>query len=799
MRALQICLGFLACVTAFASSPSTLLGVEVAGTRPRLLLRADDATIGLGPTVSEIRTRRNHPDLAPYARLRASDSNWEGLLTPALQTLLSGDLTAQALVCNRLLEATDPVRRSVARQAPGHMAIAFDWIYETLKPAQRSTIAANIRTGTDQVLVFLQTGEPDVAHNFTYMALFSVTMAGLALWDEPGYERVAQAYLGIAREWLESEGGVYDAAAALDGAWPEGNQYAFSETTRLLLLALHALRTATAQDPFVAIRAQHDDFMRGTARFYMAMTRPDLTFERLGDMNQFKPLLRDQHRFVIEALAAGLRGDGGDARVPGMLAHFSHLLHSAYGGRDTHRNFDWGMLLFADPSAPRDAAAYVAQPLAQVFGRGSLDLVVFRHGWDEDGTAITFVAGDHFLDHQHFDKGAFTIYHRGGLALDTGAYDRMYSAHHRQYATRTIAHNAPLVFDPQQPLPAEGYKPDGGQRVIRGMQHHARWTDYLAHREREHLDAADLRRFESGRAPRLRVATSGPVAGSVRAGDADPAGDPPGEPFAAFAVAQAELSGAYGPRVRGLRRTLAYWPAAQIVLVDDAYDLEVPLEVAFQVHTGEPPFGLGTALPAPGDVRLEAVPWWVVSAKGSLDLGEQAVIYDGRMFLRTLMPAAHVVRRVGGRGSEFVAASVAFPPAGNGAAPRESGAWRVEVRSPRPATRHRMVHALQIADDALGEPSPAALLESGPGWRTSHVTSAPEVALCVAEDGASLPLRYEISTVLPCIHVVVGLPAGREVSVRAGEAAATLRASAEGILAFHDPEIGPHRITLDSK
>jgi len=232
-------------------------------------------------------------------------------------------------------------------------------------------------------------------------------------------------------------------------------------------------------------------------------------------------------------------------------------------------------------------------------------------------------------------------------------------------------------------------------------------------------------------------------------------------------------------------------------VVDDAFDLDEPLEVAFQLHTGEPPLAAGAAPPEAGDVRLGTVPWWVVSAKGSLDLGEHAVLYDGRMFLRTLAPVAHAVRRVGGRGSEFVAASAAFPPAGNGAAPRESGAWRIEVRSPRASSRHRMVHALQIGDASQVEPAVAATLEAGAGWRAAHVASAPEVVLCIADDGAALPLRYELTTALPCIHVIVGVPAGRAVTVRAGEAAAMLRASAEGIITFHDPEIGLHRVQLD--
>ena len=62
-----------------------------------------------------------------------------------------------------------------------------------------------------------------------------------------------------------------------------------------------------------------------------------------------------------------------------MVEAFADRIHAAYGWRDTHRNFAWGMLLFADPEARRDDAAYASQPLLQVFGRGTLDLVCIHY------------------------------------------------------------------------------------------------------------------------------------------------------------------------------------------------------------------------------------------------------------------------------------------------------------------------------------------------------------------------------------------------------------------------------------
>jgi hypothetical protein len=777
-----------------AGVPAPAAALAIASTHPRLFVRADSALVGAGPTVSELRARRTEPEIAPYARLASSDANWEGILTPALQTLLGGDAAAQSQVRAWLLDQTEPSKHSTGRQGAGHMAVAFDWVYGSLSPAERRQVAENIRTGTDAAVAFLHVGRPDINHNFTYMALFSVAMAGLALHDEPGYEAVARAYLDEARDWLEGPGGAYEAAAARGGTWPEGSQYSLTECTRLLVLTMHGYRSATDVDPFVLARTRYGDFLRGTARFAMALARPDLTLERLGDMNQFKPLLRDQHRFVFEALAAGLRTDGGDARVPGMLEHFSDLVHASYGMRDTHRNFGWGMVVFDDPSAPRDAASYETQPLLQVFGRGTLDLVVMRHGWDESGVSITFAAGDHFADHQHFDKGAFTIYHRGALAIDSGTYDRMYGAHHSQYATRTVAHNAPLVFDPQQPL-APDYKPDGGQRVLRGFQHHARWSDYLAHREPEHLDAADLESADSGMAPRLEVASASesPAATPADAHASSAAA------FTQWAVARAQLAGAYGPAVRSLRRTLAYWPSAQIVVVDDAFELASPLDVAFTLHTVDAPLASGNGQATPGDATLGAIDWWVMTRRGSLDLGEREVVYDGRLFLRTLVPRAHRDRRIGGKGFEWWVNGVNYKPASNAGEPREPGAWRVEVHPENASAHPHATHAMLVTDPSVVRMPDCEATSVSNGWHGAHVASAPEVFLGIADAARGpLPLRYQLTTALPCVHVLVGLEPGAAVDVQSGTSARRLRASAEGVVAFHDPEVGPHAVAVTS-
>ena len=98
--------------------------------------------------------------------------------------------------------------------------------------------------------------------------------------------------------------------------------------------------------------------------------------------------------------------------------------------------------------------------------------LVMRDGWSPESTWIEFDCGSYFAEHQHLDQNQITIYHRGYLAIDSGAdYTDTESPHYLNYYRRTVAHNESvlLVYDPAEKffwsdnlLPAAN---DGGQRM----------------------------------------------------------------------------------------------------------------------------------------------------------------------------------------------------------------------------------------------------------------------------------------------------------------------------------------------
>jgi len=622
---------------------------------PRIYVRHDAATVGRGITVTELRARLADPAFARW-RAPGNFSGAAGAMERAARYLETGDAADLASVREFLLTHTFSYARNDVGGflAGAEMAGAFDWVYAGLDARDRAAAMANIVTTCDSSRGFLERGGPDINHNYTYMALNTVAVCGLALYGEPEpYGTRAKEYLVLARRFLEPPGMVLDTWHARQSAWAEGSHYTFHETLRNLVLLLQAYRTASDTDYFTG-----RDFPALAGRFLIASTRPDFTFIRTGDTSANRGQANLTVPLTVEMLAAGVDDPAEAAR----LRSFDDALLEHYGDRAVYPAFGWGMRMFYDPRAPR-TPSYRTLPKAMRLGEGTYEQIVWRNGWNPDSTHIAIIAGDHFTDHQHFDKGQFLIYHRGGLAVDSGAYDGMYKAgsHAGEYAPRTLAHNCLLVYDPAQQFPG-GYTNDGGQLVIRGKQHHHDWPTYLAHRAAEGLDAGRVLAYEA----------------------AD-----------GYDYAQVDLARAYGPKVRAYQRSFVYLPARDLLVVFDR--VASPFEKRWLLHFQDEP-----------EIRGSAVT--VRRPEG------------GTLEVRTLLPAAAAITAVGGPGREFLNPfnGINYPPgnAATAAPSREPGAWRIEVVARDKAPEETFLHVLAMsgAPDARAvEGIPGAHLRSAEG------------------------------------------------------------------------------------
>lgn len=145
-------------------------------------------------------------------------------------------------------------------------------------------------------------------------------------------------------------------------------------------------------------------------------------------------------------------------------------------------------ILFNDPEVPTKPHSEL--PLSMYFPspKGAM---IARTGWDEgfDSPAVVceMKINEYWTgNHQHLDAGAFQIYYKAPLAIDTGYYQSAvynsngginfaqgnngntgYGSYHDYgYTKRTIAHNTFIVYDENEDFGSfSKYSNDGGQRL----------------------------------------------------------------------------------------------------------------------------------------------------------------------------------------------------------------------------------------------------------------------------------------------------------------------------------------------
>ena len=105
---------------------------------------------------------------------------------------------------------------------------------------------------------------------------------------------------------------------------------------------------------------------------------------------------------------------------------------------------------------------------------------IIRSRWDDENAAMVLMkVGDRTMaNHDHQDSGNFQIYYKGLLACDSGWYTGVNygKPHWRHYQHATVAHNCPLVYDPDAAkTSAIGKYYSGGQLYLREAALIADW------------------------------------------------------------------------------------------------------------------------------------------------------------------------------------------------------------------------------------------------------------------------------------------------------------------------------------
>jgi heparin/heparan-sulfate lyase len=335
-----------------------------------------------------------------------------------------------------------------------------------------------------------------------------------------------------------------------------------------------------------------------------------------------------------------------------------------------------------------------------------VDQVVFRNEWGSGATRIEFDCGPYLAKHQHLDRNHFTIYHRGHLAIDSGAdYTESESPHYLNYYRRTVAHNTMLIFDPNEHffwsenlMEAAN---DGGQRLdssrfwntVRSQDDWEKTRDLWDLGRLKFVDSAD--------------GTSSQLSYHYALGDA---------------------TRAYSPhKLRAFTRQLLYLPFMNVLLV---FDRVVSADPSFRktwlLHGVNMPWVDGTGTPSSNGEEI-------FGNAGQFRLQDG----EGELLVHTLLPENHVTARRGGAGHEFWAPGNAnggawgtgrnwpLEPAQGGPLPDDPvelamwkkfygddvksiersnhrnvvpGSWRVEVSPSEPRLEDHFLHLFEIND-----------------------------------------------------------------------------------------------------
>ncbi|MBV8896934.1 MAG: heparinase II/III family protein [Acidobacteriaceae bacterium] len=426
--------------TAALALPS-LTRAEDSGRRPALLIAPEDPFSGL-PMLK-----------ARYAAGFAPSDDMPGW---ALSWQLTGDPKFADRALSQMRTTHPPAGGRPSRTWRDYVewSLAFDWLYtySGFDQKLRDRIAEELFSAAAAML-----GSPDMAdptrvyyHNYSvrFLALAAFPLAALQ-----GHAEFDPRCAPLRRQAAQALGNVLDTASFVTpkGSYHESLDYMRITWAALVLLA-ELYRTAAGFDP-----GEQCSVFRNMGATYLYKLLPDGTPSREND--QEFPLL-----------------DSRDTAVLGYAVHRFKDPYSAWLLRKSGFVVQQWVVpvlefLWNDPQAePRDPSSATETELPHQRFFPGVGHLVMRDGWRPDSTWIEFDCGGYFAKHQHLHQNHFTIYHKGYLAIDSGAdYTDIESPHYLNYYRRSVAHNTMLVYEPGEKffwgddvLPAAN---DGGQRM----------------------------------------------------------------------------------------------------------------------------------------------------------------------------------------------------------------------------------------------------------------------------------------------------------------------------------------------
>jgi uncharacterized repeat protein (TIGR01451 family) len=338
-------------------------------------------------------------------------------------------------------------------------------------------------------------------------------------------------------------------------------------------------------------------------------------------------------------------------------------------------------ILFYDPNAPASdpqIATYSELPFAKYFPGGNN--VYMRTGWTGNDTIAGLRANPAYTmtSHSDFDANTFLIYRKGNLSPDSGIYDAYANqSSYMNYQKQTYAHNDMLVIDPANPngpTNISGFLNPGG-------------TDYVSTKT-----FSDATPFGNQYAfVHNSKANWGDIVKFVTTPEYD------------YTVGDATL--AYSSRLNEYYRNVAFLrkgTKAYMIVFDRVESNNANFDKRWLMHFVSEPTVNGTKI-------SEQVAGHIDTYNGDLTVANN-VYNTSAVYVKTLLPTQHTIRRIGGTGYEFyregtspvnlpVTQSELNRVSGQMGGPwQEAGTWRIELSPATKQTRDYFLNVMYIGD-----------------------------------------------------------------------------------------------------
>lgn len=606
---------------------------------PRLYLRARD--------VPDLQRRAAHPALKPvWEAMQAAGKNDPAAAAEAdaIRYLLTRDAAvarrAVSVALKLLTESkfdlsVQDITRPIGRlMVTG--AVVYDWCYPVLGGREKQVFLEQFL----RLARMLECGYPPpkthavTGHYSEWMLMRDLLSAGIAVYDEfpEMYEVAANRFFGVfvpVRNWWYP-----------GHAFHQGTSY--SET-----------RFSSDLYPLWIFERMGAGAVFHPAQQYVPyqwiyLRRPDGQLLRAGDGQSRPPRLR-------ALLAASYYKD------PYVLADY--LREPGIDRRSQIFEFLW-----RDPDLkPRPVSEL---PLSRYMGP-PYGWMVARTGWDEDSVIAEMKVNIYnFNNHQHLDAGAFQIYYRGALAIDSGLYQGSAggygSEHDVNYNKRTIAHNSLLIYDPDEKFVRgqRRMRNDGGQKFPNGWREPRSLEDMLA---------------------------------NYRTAEVLGQGFGPDPLRPAYTYLKGDLTQAYSPKVREVQRSMVFLNLGGAV--------RAALVVFDRVVSADPQFNKYWLLHSMEAPRIEGA---------TITVAPEQRGWRGKLVDQVLLPEKAELTAVGGPGREFWVFGENFPnrPERGHPLDYEIGEWRLEVSPREAAAADLFLNVMQVMDREVA-PLPVKRIEEG--------------------------------------------------------------------------------------